>query len=69
MPVDLSMTELSAAIGQGKSPAGSNGPSPSHILKFIEEQKQKGGGGIELWKYNMWLNNKRKYNKYTIKYF
>jgi hypothetical protein len=48
LPVDLSMTELSAAIGQGKSPAGSNGPSPSHILKFIEEQKQKGGGGIEL---------------------
>jgi hypothetical protein len=35
------MTELSAAVGQGKSPAGSTGASPSHILKFIEEQKQK----------------------------
>jgi hypothetical protein len=38
----MSMAELSAAVAQGKSPSGSNGPSPSNILQFIEEQKQKG---------------------------
>ena len=37
---DLSLTEISNAINQGKN-SSTDSRSPSNIFKFIEEQKQK----------------------------
>uniref|UniRef100_A0A1I8BKF4 Uncharacterized protein n=1 Tax=Meloidogyne hapla TaxID=6305 RepID=A0A1I8BKF4_MELHA len=38
--IDISLTEISNAINQGKN-SSSDSRSPSNILRFIEEQKQK----------------------------